>query len=100
MPRTASLRSTRGTAADWRGSWRGTGAGIVGIAQGFNCEELRELRGYARSERWHTRTVRRAQAMPLPDPAMPVPLFDTAAPLAPLREEIDAAIARVIESAT
>jgi len=31
---------------------------------------------------------------------MPVPLFDTAAPLAPLREEIDAAIARVIDSAT
>src|SRR5215208_5403219 len=31
---------------------------------------------------------------------MPVPLFDTAAALAPLREEIDAAIARVIDSAT
>src|SRR5215208_3257305 len=30
---------------------------------------------------------------------MPVPLFDTAAALAPLREEIDAAIARVIDSA-
>ncbi len=30
---------------------------------------------------------------------MPVPLFDTATPLAPLRGEIDAAIARVIDSA-
>src|SRR5215213_3980351 len=29
--------------------------------------------------------------------AMPVPLFDTATPLAPLRAEIDAAIARVID---
>src|SRR5919108_99177 len=29
---------------------------------------------------------------------MPVPLFDTAATLAPLRAEIDAAIARVIDS--
>jgi dTDP-4-amino-4,6-dideoxygalactose transaminase len=30
---------------------------------------------------------------------MPVPLFDTATPLAPLRAEIDAAVARVIDSA-
>src|SRR5918994_6365848 len=29
---------------------------------------------------------------------MPVPLFDTATPLAPLRAELDAAIARVIDS--
>ena len=29
---------------------------------------------------------------------MPVPLFDTATPLAPLRPEIDAAIARVVDS--
>jgi dTDP-4-amino-4,6-dideoxygalactose transaminase len=29
---------------------------------------------------------------------MPVPLFDTAAPLTPLRAEIDVAIARVIDS--
>jgi dTDP-3-amino-3,4,6-trideoxy-alpha-D-glucose transaminase len=33
-------------------------------------------------------------------PAMPVPLFDTSTPLAPLRSEIDAAIAGVVSSGT